>query len=338
MNITIPDDYQDCVRYLRCFEKLARHGVQVFNDSTKNLADLAARLVTADAIVLTRERTVVSAALLEHLPKLRFISQTGSIGAHVDLDACTARGIAVADGRGSGLSSSTAELTWALILASRRHLIAEANRLRDGLWQGHLGRQLKGRRLGIWSYGRIGRQVAAYGKAFGMEVWVWGGHDSTASARADGYSVAPSREAFLADSDIVSLHLRLTPETRGIITSADLSRMNPTALLVNTSRAELIAPNALEHALRQGKPGFAAVDVYEEEPVLGARHPLLQLPNALCTPHIGFVEQDNYEASYGAAFDNIVSYAAGEPVTLVNPEVLHHERQRSLPTYSETRT
>lgn len=338
MNITIPDDYQDCVRYLHCFEKLAQHGVQIFNDSTKKLADLAARLVTADAIVLTRERTAVSAALLDLLPKLRFISQTGSIGPHVDLAACTARGIAVADGRGSGHSSSTAELTWALILASRRHLLAEANRLRDGLWQGHLGRQLKGRRLGIWSYGRIGRQVAAYGKAFGMDVWVWGGRDSTASAHADGYALAPSREALLADSDIVSLHLRLTPETRGIITLADLSLMSTTALLVNTSRAELIAPGALERALRQGRPGFAAVDVYEEEPVLGARHPLLHLPNALCTPHIGFVEQDNYEAAYGAAFDNIVRYAAGEPITLVNPEVLLHARQKSLPTYSETRT
>ncbi|CAM5451654.1 D-3-phosphoglycerate dehydrogenase OS=Eoetvoesiella caeni OX=645616 GN=DFR37_10483 PE=3 SV=1 [Eoetvoesiella caeni] len=338
MNVTIPDDYQDCVRYLHCFEKLARHGVQVFNDSTKNLADLAARLVTADAIVLTRERTAVSAALLDRLPRLRFISQTGSIGPHVDLDACTARGIAVADGRGSGISSSTAELAWALVLASRRHLLAEANRLRDGLWQGHLGRQLKGRRLGIWSYGRIGRQVAAYGKAFGMEVWVWGGPGSTASARADGYAVAPSREAFFIDSDVVSLHLRLVPETRGIITLADLSLMKPTGLLVNTSRAELLAPHALERALRQGRPGFAAVDVYEEEPVLGARHPLLQLPNALCTPHIGFVEQDNYESAYGAAFDNIARYAAGEPVSLLNPEVLQHERQKSLPVYSETRT
>lgn len=337
MNITIPDDYQDCVRHLHCFEKLARHGVQIFNDSTKSPEDLAARLITADAIVLTRERTAVTAALLEQLPRLRFISQTGSIGAHVDLAACTAKGIAVADGRGSGNASSTAELAWALILASRRHLLTEANRLRDGLWQGHLGRQLKGRRLGVWSYGRIGRQVAAYGKAFGMEVWVWGGRDSTARAQADGYAVASSRETFLANSDVVSLHLRLTPSTRGIITLRDLTLMSSTSLLVNTSRAELIAPEALERALRQGRPGYAAVDVYEEEPVLGARHPLLHLPNALCTPHIGFVEYDNYEAAYGAAFDNIVRYAEGAPLTLVNPEVLNHPRQKSLPACSETR-
>lgn len=324
MNITIADDYQDCVRHLHCFDKLAGHSVQVFNDSTKDLTDLAARFGTAEALVLTRERTIVSADLIKRLPRLRLICQTGKIGGHVDLEACTEHGIAVADGQGSG--AAAAELTWALILASRRHLVAEANRLHDGLWQGHLGQQLRGQRLGVWGYGRIGRQVAAYGKAFGMDVWIWGREGSASRARADGFAVAPSQEEFLAGSDIVTLHLRLTPETRGLIALSDLVHMPPTALLVNTSRAELIQPDALERALCQGRPGFAAVDVYESEPVLGARHPLLKLANALCTPHIGFVEKDNYEAYYGAAFDTIVRYASGQPIDLVNPQVKNREK------------
>jgi len=326
MNITIPDDYQDCVRHLKCFEKLARHTVQIFTDSSRDLLDLASRFTTADALVLTRERTAITAALLDRLPRLRFISQTGPAGKHIDLDACTARGVAVAESRGSG--AATAELTWALLLASRRFLVAEVTRLRDGLWQGHLGQQLQGQRLGIWGYGRIGRQVAAYGKAFGMQVWIWGREGSLSGAKADGYEVAPSRDAFLAESDVLTLHLRLNDETRGLVTARDLALMKPSALLINTSRAELIQPHALSRALCEGRPGFAAVDVYEEEPVLGGRHPLLQLPNALCTPHIGFVERDNYEAFYGGAFDNIVRYHAGESVTLLNPEVTRHEKQR----------
>lgn len=325
MNITISDDYQNCVRHLECFQKLAGHSVQVFNDTTQNLAELAARFADAEAIVLMRERTAISAALLDQLPKLRLICQTGTAGAHIDLDACTAHGVAVVETHGSAVS--TAELTWALVLASRRHLVAEVNRLHDGLWQGHLGYALHGQRLGIWSYGRIGRQVAAYGKAFGMNVWVWGGQDSTGEARAHSIEVAPSRKAFMAESDVVSLHIRLTPQTRGIVTAADLAGMKPTALLVNTSRAGLIQPDALERALRLGRPGFAAVDVYESEPVLGARHPLLGMPNALCTPHIGYVEKDNYEAFYGAAFDAIVHFLAGAPLNLANPKVASHEKQ-----------
>lgn len=320
MRIAIPDDYQDCVRGLDCYARLAGHDVTVYHDNVKGTDALAARFADADAIVLTRERTAITAELLDRLPKLRLISQTGKVAGHVDLAACTERGIAVAEGSGSG--AATAELTWALMLASRRHLVAEVNRLRAGQWQGHLGQQLRGQRLGVWSYGRIGKQVAGFGKAFGMKVWVWGREASTADARKDGFEVAPSRDAFFAESDIVSLHIRLNAQTEGIVTAADLARMKSTALLVNTSRAELIAPGVLPAALRGGRPGFAAVDAYEREPVLGADDPLLQLDNALCTPHIGFVEKDNYEAYYGGAFDNINSFFAGMPANLANPEVI----------------
>ena len=240
MRIVIPDDYQDCVRTLDCFGKLAGHEVRIFNDTVKSTDELAARFADAEAIVLTRERTRIDAALLERLPKLRLISQTGKLAGHVDLAACTARGVVVTEGSGAG--SATAELTWALALASRRHLVEEATRLRQGQWQGHLGQQLGGQRLGVWSYGRIGRQVAAYGRVFGMKVWVWGREGSTSAARADGFEVAPSREAFFAESDVISLHVRLNAHTWGMVTDEDLGRMKTSALLVNTSRAELVAP------------------------------------------------------------------------------------------------
>ena len=320
LRIAIPDDYQDCVRSLNCFSRLAGHEVSVFQDTLTDAHALAHRLRGFDALVLTRERTAITAGLLDQLPALKLISQTGRLAGHVDLAACTERGVLVADGRGSG--AATAELTWALVLASRRHLVAEANRLRAGQWQGHLGQQLQGQRLGVWSYGRIGRQVAAFGRAFGMPVWVWGRDASTTAARADGFEVAPSRAAFFGGSDVVSLHVRLNAQTHGLITAADLALMRPDALLVNTSRAELVAEGALAAALYRGRPGFAAVDVYEQEPVLGADHPLLALPNALCTPHIGYVERDNFENYFGQAFDNINAFAAGAPQNLVNPEAV----------------
>ena len=321
MRIAIPDDYQDCVGGLDCFGKLAGHEVTVFHDTLHDPAALAERLQDFDAVVLTRERTRVGPELLAQLPRLKLISQTGKVAGHVDLAACTAHGVAVADGRGSG--AATAELTWALLLASRRHLVDEANRLRAGQWQGHLGQQLFGQQLGIWSYGRIGSQVARYGRAFGMQVWVWGREASTAAARADGFDVAPSREAFFAESDAVCLHVRLVPQTQGLVTRADLARMKPGAVLVNTSRSELIEDGALVDALRAGRPGFAAVDVFDQdlEPLQGG-HPLLDLPNALCTPHIGYVERDNYEHYFGTAFDNIVAFAQGQPRNIVNPKVL----------------
>lgn len=320
MHIAIPDDYQDCVRHLDCFPKLAGHDVHIYNDTVTGTDALAARFADAEAVVLTRERTRIDAALLDRLPKLKLLSQTGKLASHVDLAACTARGVLVAEGSGAG--SATAELTWALALASRRHLVDEANRMRQGQWQGHLGQQLGGQRLGVWSYGRIGKQVAAYGRVFGMKVWVWGREASTAAARADGFEVAPSREAFFAQSDVLSLHVRLNAQTHGMVTAADLARMKPTALLVNTSRAELIAEGALAQALAAGRPGFGAIDVYEQEPVLARDHPLLALPNLLCTPHIGYVEKDNYERYFGIAFDNINAYAEGRLTQVVNPEAL----------------
>jgi D-3-phosphoglycerate dehydrogenase len=325
LRIAIPDDYQDCVRHLACFAKTAGHEVVVFNNTVTG-ADLAQRLQGFDAVVLTRERTAITAALLDQLPQLRIVSQTGKVAGHIDVAACTARGVVVAEGSGTG--AATAELTWLLAMASRRQLVPEVNRLRAGQWQGHLGQQMHGQRLGVWSYGRIGRQVAAYGRVFGMRVWVYGREGSVADARADGYEVAPSREAFFSDSDIVTLHVRLNSQTHGMVTAQDLACMRPTALLVNTSRSELIAPGALEAALRAGRPGFAAVDVFEQarEPVLGADHPLLSLPNALCTPHIGYVERDNYERYFGIAFDNINAFAAGAPTHLVNPEALQLQR------------
>jgi D-3-phosphoglycerate dehydrogenase len=309
MRIVIPDDYQDCVRSLDCFARLAGHEVRVFHDTVTGIDALAERFADADAIVLTRERTRIDAALLERLPRLRIISQTGKLAGHVDLRACAARGVVVTEGSGAG--SATAELAWTLALASRRFLVQEAIGMRQGLWQRHLGQQLGGQRLGVWSYGRIGRQVAGFGKAFGMRVWVWGRQGSTDMARRDGVEVAPSREAFFEDSDIISLHVRLNPETIGLVTACDLDRMKTTALLVNTSRAELIEPHALEQALVRGRPGFAAVDVYEQEPVMHPGHPLAVLPNALCTPHIGYVERDNYERYFGIAFDNINRFADG---------------------------
>jgi D-3-phosphoglycerate dehydrogenase / 2-oxoglutarate reductase len=320
VRIVIPDDYQDCVRSLDCFAKLGGHEVIVFNDTVSDIDSLAARFADAKAIVLTRERTRIDAALLDRLPKLRLISQTGKLAGHVDLAACTARGVLVAEGSGAG--SATAELAWLLVLASRRYLVDEVTRLRQGHWQGHLGQQLGGQRLGIWSYGRIGRQLAAYGRVFGMKVWVWGREASITAASKDGFEVAPSREEFFAQSDVISLHVRLNTDTSGLITEEDLACMKTTALLVNTSRAELIAHGVLERALARGRPGFAAVDVYETEPVMNANHPLLGLPNVLCTPHIGYVERDNYERYFGIAFEHIRQLAAGTLTDVVNPQAL----------------
>lgn len=320
MRVAIPDDYQNCVSSLACFSKLRGHEVTVFNDTVHDETSLAERLAGYDAVVLTRERTRITASLLARLPRLRLLSQTGKVASHIDIDACTRLGIAVVEGEGTG--AATAELAWALILASRRNLVEEALRLRRGQWQGALGQQLRGQRLGVWSYGRIGRQVAHYGKAFGMDVWVWGGEGSLAQASADGVQIAPSRESFFAASDVLTLHLRLGERTRGMISGEDLGRMKPSSLFVNTSRAELIAPHALARALQEGRPGHAAVDVFEHEPVNSAQEPLLRLPNVLCTPHLGYVERDNYEQYFGIAFDNINRFATGDYAAVINPQAL----------------
>ncbi|MEA2563899.1 MAG: D-3-phosphoglycerate dehydrogenase / 2-oxoglutarate reductase [Acidobacteriota bacterium] len=316
MNVIIPDDYQDALRGLACFAKLAGHSVTVFTDTVKEVDALAERFQEADALVLIRERTRIGEALLERLPRLKLISQTGKGTAHIDLAACARRGVVVTAGTGSPYAP--AELTWALVLAASRHVPYEVARLRAGHWQSTMGTGLRGRTLGIWGYGKIGTLVAGYGQAFGMDVRVWGREGSLSRAHADGYALAAGREELFERSDVLSLHLKLSAETRGIVTGADLARMRPDALLVNTSRAELIAPGALEAGLRAGRPDFAAVDVYEEEPVLGAAHPLLALDNAVCTPHLGYVEKDSYESYFGQAFDQVVAFAEGRPVNAVS--------------------
>lgn len=301
MHVVIPDDYQDAVRSLTCFSKLAGHDVTIYRDTVKDVDALAERFRDADALVLIRERTAIDDALLERLPRLKLIAQTGKGTAHIDTAACERRGVKVAVGTGSPYAP--AELTWALVLAAMRRIPQEAARMREGGWQGSLGTTVRGRTLGIFGYGKIGTLVAGFGRAFGMNVLAWGRAGSLSRAQADGHAVAGDQAALFEQSDVLSLHLRLTKETRGIVTAQDLARMKPTALLVNTSRAELIEPGALVEALRAGRPAFAAVDVYEEEPV--ADHPLLQMDNALCTPHLGYVERDSYELYFGQAFDAI---------------------------------
>lgn len=316
MNIVIPDDYQDAVRRLDCFAKLRGHDVTVWSDTTRDLDTLEERFRDADALVLIRERTAVGDELLSRLPRLRLISQTGKGASHIDVEACTRRGVAVAVGTGSPYAP--AELTWALVLAAMRRVPQESAHLRAGGWQHLLGTTVRGRTLGIFGYGKIGSLVAGYGRAFGMNVLVWGREGSQTRARRDDYDIAESQRALFAESDVLSLHVRLDDATRGIVTAADLARMKPTALIVNTSRAELIEKGALEAALRAGRPGLAAVDVYEEEPILGAQHPLLSMDNAVCTPHLGYVEKDSYALYFGQAFDNVVAFAEGKAANLIN--------------------
>ena len=309
MHIVISDDYQDCIRQLTCFQKLKGHTVKIYKDTVSTTDALVERYQDADAIVLIRERTVITKELLERLPKLKVISQTGKMASHVDLEACKAKGIVVMDGRGSG--AATAELNMLLILAALRRLVEEVTRFKNGQWQSYLGDQLSGKVLGVYGFGRIGKQVCHLGKAFGAKPLIWGRETSLKKAQEDGFAIATSKEEFFSTSDIVCLQLRLNEETRHIVTAQDLALMKPTSLLVNASRAELIESGALEAGLIKGHPAYAAVDAYESEPVLGADHPLLHLSNCLCTPHIGFVERDNYEAYFGIAFDNINAYAAG---------------------------
>ncbi|MBI2358737.1 MAG: D-2-hydroxyacid dehydrogenase family protein [Deltaproteobacteria bacterium] len=321
MKIAMIDDYQDAFRTLRCYAKLDGHEVLVYNDTEKDPARLAERLKDVEAVILTQQRSRFPRAVIERLPKLRLISQTGRNAGHIDVEACTERGIAVSAG-GSGNPSPTAEVTWGLILAALRHIPYEVRRLREGHWQSTLGVGVRGKTLGIYALGRIGSLVANVGRAFGARVLCWGREGSLARAREAGYEVAKSREAFFAESDIVSLHLPLNKETRGIVTREDLGRMKSTALIVNTSRAGLIAEGALVAALKAGRPGSAAVDVFEDEPVIGAAHPLLTMDNVVCTPHLGYVERNTYEEYYGVVVDQILAYAAGSPINLVNPGAL----------------
>lgn len=327
MNITVLDDYQNVVRTLDAYKKLAGHNVTIWNDHTKDVDVLAERLKDTEALVLIRERTPIRAPLIARLPKLRLISQR-SVYPHIDVAACTEHGVLLCSDMHPGRPSyATAELTWGLIIAAMRRIPQEMAALKAGRWQSSVGMGLRGRTLGIYGYGRIGSTVAGYGKAFGMKVLVWGRDASLARARADGYSAARNRDAFFEECDVISLHLRYTDATRGIVTAADLARMKPAALIVNTSRAGLIEPGALVEALKRGRPGMAAVDVYEEEPVLNGNHPLLALENVVCTPHIGYVERDGYEAQFTSSFDQVLAYAAGKPVNMINPDALQRAKE-----------
>jgi D-3-phosphoglycerate dehydrogenase / 2-oxoglutarate reductase len=331
MNIIILDDYQDAVRKLRCASRLEPYNAKVHTNTVKGIGQLSVRLRDAEILVLIRERTHFPRQLLEKLPKLKLIAQTGRVGPHIDIDTCTRLGIAVAEGQGSPVAA--AELTWALVMAAMRRLPQYIAMLKHGGWQQSglkslsmppnfcLGLLLKGRTLGIWGYGKIGQLVAGYARAFGMQVQVWGSEASRAKAVADGLQACESREHFFSTSDVLTLHLRLVPETRGIVTPADLARMKPTSLFVNTSRAELVEEAALVAGLNRGRPGMAAVDVFESEPILQG-HPLLRLENAVCTPHIGYVELDSYEQYFGSAFDNVVNFIRNEPTNIVNPDAL----------------
>ena len=335
MNIVILDDYQDAVRKLRCAAKLEAYPAKVYTNTVKGIGQLSVRLRDADVIVLIRERTHITRQLLEKLPRLKLLAQTGRVGAHIDVQACTERGIAVAEGVGSPVAP--AELTWALIMAAMRRLPQYIGMLKHGGWQQSgmksaamppnfgLGVVLRGRTLGLWGYGKIGQLVAGYGKAFGMQVLVWGSQPAREKAIGDGMQAANSREELFTDSDVLSLHLRLSDETAGVVTLEDLSRMKPTSLLVNTSRAELVEHDALIAGLNRGRPGMAAVDVFESEPILQG-HALLRLENCICTPHIGYVELDSYEMYFGAAFDNVINFIKGTPTNLVNPGALQVRR------------
>jgi D-3-phosphoglycerate dehydrogenase len=335
MNIVILDDYQDAVRKLNCSAKLDAFPAKVYTNTVKGIGQLSIRLKDADVIVLIRERTHITRALIDKLPRLKLIAQTGRAGSHIDVQACTERGIAVAEGVGS--PTAPAELTWALIMSAMRRLPQYIGNLKHGAWQQSglkagsmpanfgLGSVLHGKTLGIWGYGRTGQLVASYGKAFGMSVLVWGSESSRQQAEQDGYQSATDREDFFSRSDVLSLHLRLSEKTKFIVTTADLACMKTTALLVNTSRAELIETDALVGALNRGRPGLAAVDVFETEPVLQG-HALLRLENCICTPHIGYVEQDSYEMYFGAAFDNVVNFIKGTPSNIINPGALQVRR------------
>ena len=322
MKVSILDDYFDTVRTLPCFAKLAGHDVEIWNDHVQDVDALANRLHDTEALVLIRERTKIRTPLLERLPQLKLISQR-SVYPHIDIDTCTRLGIIVSSSQHPGTPSyATAEFTWGLVIAAMRQIPQQMEALKSGRWQIGVGTTLRGKTLGIYGYGRIGQVVAGYGREFVMNVLIWAREATLAQARADGHATAVSKTEFFEQCDVISLHMRLVEATRHIVTAADLARMKPTALLVNTSRAPLIEPDALVNALRAGRPGMAAVDVYEDEPLRDTSHPLLNMPNVVCTPHLGYVSRDEYEIQFTDIFDQINAYAAGAPINVVNPEVL----------------
>jgi len=322
LNIAILDDYLDTLRTLQCFRKLDGHAVRVWNDHTDDVDVLAGRLADADALVLIRERTAVRAPLLDRLPKLRLISQRSAFR-HIDVDACSRLGIVVSSNLHAGAPSyAAAELTWALVLASMRQIPQQVASMASGHWQCAVGHTLRDKTFGIFGFGRIGAAVAGYAAAFGMKVLVWSSPESLARAAAQGYMPAASKRALFEDADVVSLHVRLVPATRGIVGAAELSSMKPSALFVNTSRAGLVEPGALVSALRNGRPGMAALDVYDNEPLFDVSDPLLGMSNVVCTPHIGYVTREEFELQFSDIFDQITAFASGAPINVVNPDVL----------------
>jgi D-3-phosphoglycerate dehydrogenase / 2-oxoglutarate reductase len=335
MNIVILDDYQDVVRKLQCATKLDAYQAKVYTNTVKGIGQLSVRLKDADIVILNRDRTQITRALVDKLPKLKLISQTGNASLHVDVQACTERGVAVAESTGSPFAP--AELTWALIMAATRRLPHYISNLKHGIWQQSglrlgsmptnfsIGSLLLGKTLGIWGYGKIGQLVASYGKAFGMRVLIWGSENSRNKAVADGYQSAGSREEFFSQSDVLTLHLKLTDSNKACVTAGDLALMKNTSLLVNTARAELLEPDALIASLNRGRPGMAAIDVFESEPILQG-HALLRLENCICTPHIGYVEQNSYEMYFGGAFENVINFIKGTPTNIINPGALQVRR------------
>ena len=327
MKVSVLDDYFDTIRTLDCFAKLKGHDVTIWNDHVQDVDKLAERLKHTEALILIRERTQIRNSLLERLPKLKLISQR-SVFPHIDIDTCTKLGIVVSSSQHADTPSyATAELTWGLVLASARMIPQQVASLKAGNWQFGVGSTMRGKTLGIYGYGRIGAVVAGYARAFGMKVKVWAREPAMAKARADGYETAASKAAFFEQCDVISLHMRLVDATRGIVKAEDLARMKPTATLVNTSRAGLIEPGTLVNALRAGRPGYAAVDVFDKEPLRDTRDPLLNMDNVVATPHIGYVSRDEYEIQFTDIFDQIVSYVAGTPTNVVNPDVLGDRRK-----------
>jgi D-3-phosphoglycerate dehydrogenase len=326
VKVSILDDYFDTLRTLDCFAKLRGHDVTIWNDHVQNTDKLVERLKDTEALVLIRERTQIRTPLLERLPKLKLISQR-SVYPHIDVDTCTRLGIVVSSGQHADTPSyATAELTWGLVLSAARMIPQQVASLKAGNWQFGVGSTIRGKTYGVYGYGRIGAVVAGYARAFGMNVLIWGREGALAKARADGYETAASKAAFFQQCDVISLHMRLVDATRGIVKAEDLARMKPSAILVNTSRAGLIEPNALVNALRAGRPGYAAVDVFDKEPLRDTADPLLNMDNVVPTPHIGYVSRDEYEIQFTDIFDQIVSYAGGTPTNVVNPEVLSKRR------------
>ena len=327
MKVSVLDDYFDTIRTLDCFAKLKSHDVTIWNDHVQDVDALAERLKDAEALVLIRERTQIRTPLLERLPRLKLISQR-SVFPHIDIETCTKLGIVVSSSQHADTPSyATAELTWGLVLSSARMIPQQVASLKAGNWQFGVGSTVRGKTLGIYGYGRIGAVVAGYARAFGMKVLVWARGPAMAKARADGYDTAASKAVFFEQCDVISLHMRLVDATRGIVKAEDLARMKPTATLVNTSRAGLVEPGALLNALRAGRPGYAAVDVFEKEPLRDTGDPLLNMDNVVATPHIGYVSRDEYEIQFTDIFDQVVSYAAGTPTNVVNPDVLGHRRK-----------